>query len=158
MPPKALKPQPGRTAEGPAQNPEKGLFIARLIRLMNAGSGAFVPGCGSLNIDDPEFDVSYGDYLLYVDHPLRPGPTTLMRNYAGQEAQVPTMILQEMRTPWGFRSITGKILTDCPDVGEPLDIAFLTTNFNNTLRRVVFPARKSWEDMECVHVSENGKI
>jgi hypothetical protein len=116
---------------------------------MNAGSGA-IEVEDTLDIDNPDFDVSYGDYLLHVDFQPRPGAYCLMRNYVGQEAMVPTTMLQQISSPWALRS--GILKAD----GTPLDMAFLAMESNDD--PIVDPGdRKTWQDMECVRVTNNGK-
>lgn len=141
--------KPGINGIGPARNPSE-LYIARLIRGMNAGSGAIGLEDG-LNIDDPDFNVSYGDYLLYVDFQPQPGAYCLMRNYAGQEAMVPTMMLQQISSPWALRSDVLKA------DGTPLDMAFLEMDSHDD-EAVDAIDKKTWQDLECVHVSKNGKM
>jgi len=155
----------GRTGTGPADNPKTAkMYIARLIRLMDSGDGSIITPesrfnvyhTDYFNIDNPDFDVSYGDYLLYLERPERPGRTTLMRNYAGQQARVPTMMLQEIRVPWG---LAGNILD--PD-GVPLDIRFFQNRVpipsaDSQVPGVISPLRDwDYEDMECVLFGDEG--
>jgi hypothetical protein len=73
-----------------------------------------------------------------------------MRNYAGQEAKIPTMMLQKIPSPWALRS---DILTAH---GTPLDMAFLAMESSDD-QAVEAIDKKTWQDMECVHVSKSGK-
>jgi hypothetical protein len=76
----------------------------------------------------------------------------MMRNYAGQQQFVPTMMLQEIPTLWGIR---GEILTESDD-GQPFPLRFLRWQISSTDEGVTSDVRDTWSDMECVHISENG--
>jgi hypothetical protein len=58
----------GVLGDGPAQNPDPvggKLHVTPLIRPIGHGTGVIIPKA-CLDMDNPDFDMSYGDYLLHV--------------------------------------------------------------------------------------------
>jgi hypothetical protein len=141
--------QDGQLAENPDTD---NLYIARLIRAVGEGSGRILPPFHNFDIDNANLLVSYGDYLLHVEQPdnsINPPALSLMRNYAGQQARVPTMMLQEIQSPWG---ISGNVWGASEDNGFSLPMRFLRWQIDRTDACVASsPVRDIWEDMECVY-------
>lgn len=141
----------GKTGVGPADNPNTDrLYFARLIRPVDSVGMLLEREAQKavFDIDNTNFSVSFGEYLLYVEEPesfLTTTSVALMRNYAGQQAYVPTRLLQDKRGAWG---LTGDLLDAN---GSSLNICFLRWQFSKHEAYVLSSQRRiEWENMECV--------
>lgn len=91
--------------------------IARLIRNADKAGGE---RASEVALQDPNFTVNFGDYLLHLDN--NPGAIqSQFRNMAGQEGIVPHRMIQDVDLPWGLPT-TIPIVTD----GVGIPIAFAT--------------------------------
>lgn len=120
----------------PTSNPSK-FKVSRLIRYTDGAGQILDQGPVTnqflqlnarrhiFNIDNPNFNVAYGDVLLHMEIPNQMG-LQWMKNYAGQIGLVPRCMLQYIKFPYGLPSGVPLV-----EQGVKLDIAFTNTELFN---------------------------
>jgi hypothetical protein len=92
----------------------------RIARLIRNSDGAGGERASEVELQDPNFTVNFGDYLLHLDNDLHAFQPRF-RNMAGQEGTVPRRMTQDIPLPWGLPT-TIPVVAD----GIGIPIAFAT--------------------------------
>lgn len=111
-----------RRAQGPIEARPgrcRGFHISRIIEHTDK-SGNFVDPPRYARLNNPNFDYSVGDFVLNLS--AKKSNRCRVRNYAGQQGNMPRRMLQDVFQPW---CIPTNILLD-DDNGVPFPLRFLT--------------------------------